>query len=44
MTGRRPSSTGIYGNETSWIGALPDVPTIPQHFKANGYHVAGGGR
>ena len=44
LTGRRPGSTGIYGNETSWIEALPDVPTIPQHFKANGYHVVGGGK
>lgn len=44
LTGRRPSSTGIYGNETSWIEALPDVPTIPGHFKANGYHVVGGGK
>lgn len=44
LTGRRPGSTGIYGNETSWIVALPDVPTIPAHFKANGYHVVGGGK
>lgn len=44
LTGRRPSSTGIYGNETSWIEALPDVATIPGHFKANGYHVVGGGK
>jgi arylsulfatase A-like enzyme len=44
LTGLRPSSTGIYGNETSWIEALPDVPTVPEHFKANGYHVVGGGK
>jgi len=44
LTGRRPSTTGIYGNETKWLEALPDVPTIPQHFKANGYHVLGGGK
>ncbi|MCX6934230.1 MAG: sulfatase-like hydrolase/transferase [Verrucomicrobia bacterium] len=44
MTGRLPAHTGIYGNEVRWHEALPDVPTIPQHFKAQGYHVAGGGK
>lgn len=44
LTGLRPSTTGIYGNETKWLEAMPDVPTIPQHFKANGYHVVGGGK
>ncbi len=44
LTGLRPSTTGIYGNETKWLEVLPDVPTIPQHFKANGYHLLGGGK
>lgn len=44
LTGLRPSTTGIYGNETKWLEAMPQVPTIPQHFKANGYHVVGGGK
>ncbi len=44
LTGLRPSTTGIYGNETKWLEAMPDVPTIPQHFKTNGYHVLGGGK
>lgn len=44
MTGLRPSTTGIYGNETSWIKALPSVLSLPGHFKANGYHVVGGGK
>ena len=44
LTGRRPSTTGIYGNETKWMEVLPAVPTIPQHFMAHGYHVAGGGK
>ena len=44
FTGRRPSSSGVYGNDTVWHEVLPGVPTIPQHFKANGYHVAGGGK
>jgi len=44
LTGLRPGTTGIYGNETKWLDVLPDVPAIPQHFKANGYHVLGGGK
>ena len=44
MTGRLPAHTGIYGNDVRWHEALPGVPSIPQHFKAQGYHVAGGGK
>ncbi len=44
LTGRRPSTTGIYGNEALWTTALPDVATIPRHFRTHGYHVAGGGK
>ncbi|MDG2124741.1 MAG: sulfatase [Verrucomicrobiales bacterium] len=39
MTGRRPSSTGIYGL-APWFRNVPglkDLTTIPDHFKANGY-------
>jgi arylsulfatase A-like enzyme len=44
LTGRRPSSTGIYDNSVVWHEALNEVVTIPQHFRQNGYHVAGGGK
>ena len=44
FTGRRPSRSGVYGNDTVWHEVLPGVATIPQHFKANGYFVAGGGK
>lgn len=45
MTGRRPSTTGIYGNdEKPWRETLPDVVTLPQHFRANGYKALGGGK
>ena len=44
LTGRRPSTTGIYDNSVVWHQVLPDVMTIPGHFKANGYHVVGGGK
>ncbi len=44
LTGRRPSTTGIYDNNQYWRPVLPDVVTMPQHFKNNGYHVAGAGK
>ncbi len=44
LTGRRPSTTGVYDNSVVWHEAMPDVMTIPGHFKANGYHVVGGGK
>ena len=44
MTGRRPSSTGIYDNAPVWHEMMPGIASIPQHFKANGYYTAGGGK
>lgn len=44
LTGRHPSSSGVYDNSIVWHEKLPDLPSIPQHFKANGYHVVGGGK
>ncbi len=44
MTGLRPSTTGIYDNGQWWRPALPGVATMPEHFRANGYHAEGGGK
>ncbi|MFM9080289.1 MAG: sulfatase-like hydrolase/transferase [Opitutaceae bacterium] len=44
MTGRRPSSLGIYLNDTKWHEAHPGILSIPLHFKNNGYRVVGGGK
>ncbi len=44
MTGRRPDSTKVYDLETHFRKALPDVVTLPQHFKAHGYHAQGFGK
>ncbi|MCA9195817.1 MAG: sulfatase-like hydrolase/transferase, partial [Planctomycetales bacterium] len=41
---RRPSSTGIYANDVVWHEAFPGITSLPGHFKANGYHVVGGGK
>jgi arylsulfatase A-like enzyme len=44
FTGLRPSTSGIYNNEQYWRPALPGVVTMPEYFRANGYHVAGAGK
>lgn len=44
LTGKLPSTTGIYDNSVRWHEVLPQLVTIPQHFRANGYHVVGGGK
>jgi len=44
MTGRRPSSTGVYHNSDPWRRALPDAVTLAQHFRSGGYSVAGAGK
>lgn len=44
LTGIRPSTSGVYHNSQPWRPALPKAVTLPQHFMAHGYHVAGGGK
>ncbi len=38
MTGLRPDATEIYDLQTSFRTTVPDVVTLSQHFKQNGYH------
>ena len=38
MTGLRPDVTKVWDLETHFRAAQPDCVTLPQHFKANGYH------
>ena len=40
LTGRRPDATKVWDLETHFRVALPNTVTLPQHFKANGYHTA----
>ena len=44
LTGKRPSTTGLYENSQWWKAAIPDLVTMPQHFKNNGYYTAGAGK
>jgi iduronate 2-sulfatase len=44
LTGRRPDSTRVYDLETHFRDTIPDVVTLPQHFKDQGYHSQGLGK
>ncbi len=44
LTGIRPSTSGVYYNNQPWRPAMPDAVTLPQHFTANDYVVAGIGK
>lgn len=38
LTGLRPETNGVQDNSTDFRDALPDVVSLPQHFKNHGYH------
>jgi iduronate 2-sulfatase len=44
MTGARPDSTQVWDLVTHFRKAMPDVVTLPQHFKQNGYFAQGIGK
>src|SRR5215213_8058892 len=44
LTGRRPDTTKIYNLEDHFRTFIPDVATLPQHFKNNGYHTQSFGK
>jgi arylsulfatase A-like enzyme len=44
MTGMRPDSIGVTGNHSHFRSIHPEVVTLPQHFKRNGYHAAAIGK
>lgn len=44
MTGRRPNTTKVWDLITHFREALPNVITLPQYFKLNGYHTQSVGK
>ena len=46
LTGMLPSSSGVFGNEQDWRRSvqIAGKPTLPEHFKAQGYMTAAAGK
>jgi arylsulfatase A-like enzyme len=44
LTGRRPDTTKVYDLQTHFRKTIPDVVTLPQHFKNHGYHTQAFGK
>ena len=44
LTGRLPSSSGVYHNDQPWRPPLKDAVTLPQHFIKHGYRVQAAGK
>ena len=44
LTGLRPDSVGIYGMKTKMRQVNPDILTLPQYFRQNGYETTGTGK
>ncbi len=44
LSGLRPTTTGLRRQDQSFREQLPDVVTLPQHFKDHGYHTASFGK
>ena len=44
LTGLRPDSAGVHGNHTHFRSHYPDITTLPQHFRNNGYHTRAMGK
>jgi arylsulfatase A-like enzyme len=44
LTGRRPDTTKIYNLKDHFRNTIPDVVTLPQYFKDNGYFTQGFGK
>ena len=38
LTGLRPDTISVYDNDAYFQNNLPEAVTLPQHFKAHGYH------
>ncbi|MEX2261203.1 MAG: sulfatase [Bryobacteraceae bacterium] len=44
LSGLRPSTTGVYGNDQVWRTAAPQGMTLPRHLRSHGYRALGGGK
>lgn len=44
LTGKHPTTSGMYSNYQWWREVLPDAVTLPRYFADHGYRAAGAGK
>lgn len=44
LSGRRPTTSGVYANDADWKRAMPDVVMVPHYFRQQGYLTVGAGK
>ena len=44
LTGLKPTTSGIYNNQGTYIDYVPNITSLPRFFKDNGYLVMGAGK
>lgn len=44
LTGLQPDTTRVFDNSQNWVERLPNVVTLPEYFRANGYKDVGIGK
>lgn len=46
LTGLQPATSGVYGNAPDWrtVARFDGLPTLPRHFRDNGYRSFGAGK
>ncbi len=44
LSGRRPTTTGVYANAADWKAVMPEVAMLPRHFREHGYRSVGAGK
>ena len=44
LTGLRPDTVGVHDNSKNFRDTVPETVTLPQHFKAHGYHTRSVGK
>ena len=44
LSGRRPTTSGVYANASDWKAAMPEAVMLPRYFRDHGYATAGAGK
>jgi arylsulfatase A-like enzyme len=44
LSGRRPTTSGVYANASDWKAVMPEVVMLPRYFRDHGYASVGAGK